>query len=52
LNRNSSFYIIGWIPATGDGGEIFDYILRTINEKEGVGTYNIGYYSNQEIDFI
>ncbi len=31
LNRNSSFYIIGWIPATGDGGEIFDYILRTID---------------------
>jgi len=52
LNRNSSFYIIGWIPATGDGGEIFDYILRTIDEKKGYGTYNLGYYSNPLIDNI
>ncbi|MFE3846067.1 ABC transporter substrate-binding protein [Thermoplasmatota archaeon] len=52
LNRNSTFYIIGWIPATGDGGEIFDYILRSIDEEKGYGTYNLGYYSNSSIDTI
>jgi peptide/nickel transport system substrate-binding protein len=50
LNRNSSFYIIGWIPTTGDGGEIFDYILRSIDKNKGYGTYNLGYYSNSSID--
>ena len=50
LNRNSSFYIIGWIPTTGDGGEIFDYILRSVDEKNGYGTYNLGYYSNSIVD--
>ena len=48
LSRNSSFYIIGWIPATGDGGEIFDYILRTVDQEGGIGTYNLGYYSNKK----
>lgn len=52
LNRNSSFYIIGWIPTTGDGGEIFDYILRSVDENTGYGTYNLGYYSNSSIDNI
>ncbi|MEE8565759.1 MAG: ABC transporter substrate-binding protein [Candidatus Thermoplasmatota archaeon] len=52
LNRKSAFYIIGWIPATGDGGEIFDYILRSVDEQKGFGTYNLGYYSNQSIDNI
>ena len=52
LNRNSSFFIIGWIPATGDGGEIFDYILHSVDEQKGMGTYNLGYYSNKNIDNI
>jgi peptide/nickel transport system substrate-binding protein len=52
LNRKSSFYIIGWIPNTGDGGEIFDYILRSVNKDKGYGTYNLGYYSNPIIDNI
>ncbi len=52
LDRKSSFFIIGWIPATGDGGEIFDYILRSIDENKGFGTYNLGYYSNSSIDNI
>ena len=52
LNRNSSFYIIGWIPTTGDGGEIFDYILHSVDEQKAFGTYNLGYYSNQLIDNI
>jgi ABC-type transport system substrate-binding protein len=50
--RNISFYFTGWMPATGDGGEIYDYLIRTINSTAGIGTYNAGYYSNYEIDRI
>ena len=50
--RNSSFYTIGWLVATGDGGEIFDYMIRTVDQESGVGTYNLGYYSNPEVDRI
>jgi peptide/nickel transport system substrate-binding protein len=50
--RNISFYIIGWLAGTGDGGEIYDYLIRTVDQEAGVGTYNIGYYSNQEVDRI
>ena len=51
-SRNSSFYMIGWLVGTGDGGEIFDYMLRTVDQEAGVGTYNLGYYSNPEVDKI
>lgn len=50
--RNSSCYIIGWLAGTGDGGEIFDYMIRTVDQEAGVGTYNLGYYSNPEVDRI
>jgi len=50
--RNFSIYLIGWIPATGDGGEIFDYLLRSENDPLGIGSYNFGYYSNQTVDNI
>jgi peptide/nickel transport system substrate-binding protein len=50
--RNTSFFIIGWLTATGDGGEIYDYLIRTVDKDAGIGTYNIGYYSNPEIDRI
>ena len=52
LMRNTSFYFTGWIPATGDGGEIYDYLIRTINITAGIGTYNTGYYSNSDVDRI
>ncbi len=52
MNKNSSFHIIGWLAGTGDGGEIFDYLIRTVDQEAGIGTYNIGYYSNPEVDRI
>lgn len=52
VQRNTSFYILGWLAATGDGGEIFDYMIRTVDPEAGVGTYNLGYYSNPVIDSI
>ena len=52
LSRNSQFYIIGWLAATADGGEIFDYLLRSVDDEHGIGTYNLGYYSNARVDEI
>jgi len=52
MSRNMSFYISGWLTGTGDGGEIFDYLLRTVDQEKGIGTYNIGCYSNPEVDSI
>jgi peptide/nickel transport system substrate-binding protein len=49
---NCSIYFLGWIPATGDGGEIFDYLLRSENHPLGRGAYNFGHYSNQTVDEI
>jgi len=50
--KNCSIYFSGWIPATGDGGEIFDYLLRSEDHPLGIGSYNFGYYSNQTVDQI
>jgi peptide/nickel transport system substrate-binding protein len=50
--KNTIFYILGWIPSGIDGGEIFDYFLRTIDYENNIGTYNAGYYSNAEVDEI
>ena len=49
---NCSIFISGWIPATGDGGEIFDYLLRSEHDPLGIGAYNLGHYSNQSVDQI
>jgi peptide/nickel transport system substrate-binding protein len=45
-------YFLGWIPATGDGGEIFDYLLRSEDHPLGRGSYNLGFYSNRTVDEI
>ena len=51
-SRNTSCYILGWMAATGDGGEIYDYMIRSVDSDAGVGTFNLGYYSNPEVDRI
>jgi len=51
-NRNSSFYFVGWAIDSGDAGEIFDNILRSIDIENGFGFSNFGNYSNPEIDRI
>ncbi|KYK24675.1 hypothetical protein AYK25_06030 [Thermoplasmatales archaeon SM1-50] len=52
MNRNSSFYLVGWRIDTGDAGEIFDNILRSVDIDNGLGTSNFGNYSNPDIDRI
>jgi peptide/nickel transport system substrate-binding protein len=50
--RNTSFYLSGWLASTADGGEIFDLLLRSVDIDANTGYYNTGYYSNPEIDII
>ncbi|UCB58975.1 MAG: hypothetical protein JSV67_01375, partial [Thermoplasmatales archaeon] len=50
--RNTSFYLSGWIPSGVDGGEIYDYLLRSVDDNNNIGTFNAGYYSNPEVDRI
>jgi peptide/nickel transport system substrate-binding protein len=52
MSRNCSIYYLGWLAATGDGGEIYDYMIRSVNQSLGIGSYNLGYYSNPEVDRI
>lgn len=52
FTKNSSFYIIGWLTGSADGGEIYDFLLRTVDEKNATGNYNYGYYSNPDVDRI
>ncbi|UCF50399.1 MAG: hypothetical protein JSU91_02650 [Thermoplasmatales archaeon] len=52
MNRNSSFYLVGWGVDSGDAGEIFDNILRSVDINNGFGAYNFGNYSNPDIDSI
>jgi len=52
MSSNSSFYIVGWGIDSGDAGEIFDNILRSVDINNGFGASNFGNYSNLEIDRI
>lgn len=49
-SRNTSFYYLGWLVSSGDSGEIFDYLLKTVDEENITGLFNFGYYSNSEVD--
>ena len=51
-SRNTSFYYLGWIVSSGDGGEIFDFLLKTVDEANATGNFNFGYYTNHEVDRI
>jgi peptide/nickel transport system substrate-binding protein len=50
--KNSTLFFMGWLTATTDGGEIFDFILNSVDEKNSTGLYNYGYYSNPQVDTI
>lgn len=51
-DRESSFYFVGWAVDSGDAGEIFDNILRSVDFENGFGLSNFGNYSNPVIDYI
>ncbi|MCD6590862.1 MAG: ABC transporter substrate-binding protein [Candidatus Aenigmarchaeota archaeon] len=50
LSRNTSLCLLGWVIDVGDAQQIYDYFLYAVNEEEGVGSLNVGYYSNPEVE--
>ncbi len=48
LNNETDFYLLGWGVPTFDSAYIFNDLVHTKTDE--YGTYNIGLYSNPEID--
>jgi len=48
--RETSFFLIGWACADGDGSSFLDGITHTYDKDKGYGRYNRGRYSNQRVD--
>ena len=49
LARNTSFYLLGWTPATYDAQNAMFNLMATPNDA-GRGKFNLGKYSNQRFD--
>ena len=49
LSRNTSFYLLGWTPSTGDAHDAMFALMATPNDK-GQGQFNLGSYSNAKFD--
>jgi len=49
LRRDTSFYLLGWTPSTGDSHDALSALIATPNDK-GQGTFNLGSYSNPKLD--
>jgi len=47
---NCSMYANCWTTGTGDGGEIYDYLIGTKDDENDIGLFNVGLYSNPEVD--
>lgn len=50
LSRNQTFSLLGWQPLTYDAHSPLQNVMSTPGEN--VGTYNVGSYSNSEIDAL
>ncbi|WP_127145148.1 ABC transporter substrate-binding protein [Pelagibacterium montanilacus] len=48
LNNQTDFYLLGWGVPTFDSAYIFNDLVHT--KTDDYGTYNIGLYSNPEVD--
>lgn len=49
LRRDTSFYLLGWTPGSYDSHNPLYTVVSTPGEG-GQGQYNLGYYSNAQID--
>ena len=49
LRRDTSFYLLGWTPSTGDSHDVLSAIMATPTDK-GQGQFNLGAYSNPRLD--
>jgi peptide/nickel transport system substrate-binding protein len=49
LRRDTSLYLLGWTPSTGDAHDAMGALMATPNDK-GQGQFNLGAYSNARFD--
>ncbi|WP_026436606.1 ABC transporter substrate-binding protein [Acidovorax sp. JHL-9] len=49
LRRDTSFYLLGWTPATYDAHNALNALMACADDK-GVGQYNLGGYCNPKVD--
>ncbi|HYF20271.1 MAG TPA: ABC transporter substrate-binding protein, partial [Ramlibacter sp.] len=49
LRRDTSFYMLGWTPTTGDVHNALAALTMCPDDK-GAGTFNLGAYCNQNLD--
>ena len=49
LRRDTSFYMLGWTPATDDAHNAMNAIMRCVDDK-GAGQFNLGAYCNPKVD--
>ena len=49
LRRATSFYMLGWTPATYDAHNAMNAIMRCVDDK-GAGQFNLGAYCNPKVD--
>jgi len=49
FNRDTSFYLLGWTPATYDAHNAMNAMMACINES-GAGLFNLGFYCNPRVD--
>ena len=49
LRRDTSFYMLGWTPATYDAHNALNALVRCVDDK-GTGQFNLGSYCNPKVD--
>jgi peptide/nickel transport system substrate-binding protein len=49
LRRDTSFYMLGWTPATYDAHNALNGLMRCADDK-GAGQFNLGSYCNPKVD--
>ena len=49
LRRDTSFYLLGWTPATYDAHNALNAITSCVDDK-GAGQFNLGSYCNPKVD--
>ncbi|XDF36339.1 ABC transporter substrate-binding protein [Paracidovorax avenae] len=49
LRRDTSFYMLGWMPATYDSHNAMNALMACVDEK-GAGQFNLGGYCNPKVD--
>ena len=47
---DTSLYLLGWTPTSFDSWNPLNNLVHTRDEESGAGTFNLGGYSNAQID--